>query len=184
MPKPQVSNPDRVRLWNSLLHQARAEARNLANNRAPDGGFEPRGGRLSNEQQSILTLLALCTLSIEARANHLIIELVERGKLSADQGRSAQRLPPLDKWLLLPSLAGRRTKIATDKAPHQAVAEICRRRNGLMHINFQKLRSSDMPSKTKMLALFRGFVEAMEDMNVMLRRVRAPRKRVLRLGLP
>jgi hypothetical protein len=79
VPNRELSNPDRVKIWNSFFHQARAEARSLSGGPAVDAGFEPRGGRLSNEQQSILTLLALCTLAVEARANHLIIELTEKG---------------------------------------------------------------------------------------------------------
>jgi hypothetical protein len=183
VPKRELSNPDRVKIWNSFFHQARAEARSLSSGRAADAGFEPLGGRLSDEQQSILTLLALCTLAVEARANHLIIELTEKGGLSADQGRAAQRLPTLEKSLLLPKFAGRNARIAVDQGPHQAVAEICGRRNALVHVNFNRL-AAELPTKTRMLGLFRRFVAAMEDMNVRLGRIARPRKSVLRLGNP
>ncbi len=176
-----MKNPDRVKIWNSFFHQARAQAIRLKAGDRPRAGFEPLGGRLTDEQQSVLTLLALCTLAIEARANHLIRELEEKRKISGDQADAAQRLPPLQKWVLLPRIAGRRARIDTGRFPHQAVAEICRRRNALIHVDFDKVTSS-LPAKAKALSLYRGFVEAMEDMNVRLGRARRARKRVLALA--
>ncbi len=181
MAKRQPSNPDRVRVWNSFFHQARAEARRLNASEVPLGGFDPEGGRLTDEQQTVLAVLALCTLAIEARTNHLIIELAEKGRLSQVESEAAQRLPPLEKWVLLPRLAGRKGRVQTDRSPHQAVAEICNRRNALVHVHFDKL-TTQLPDKARMLRLFSGFVEAMEDMNVLLGRASRPRKRVLRLG--
>ena len=58
--------------------------------------------------------------------------------------------------------------------------QICARRNALVHVHFGKL-SKQLPTPGEMLALFKGFVEAIEDMNVLLRDARRPRKRVTRL---
>jgi hypothetical protein len=181
MAKRQTTNPDRVKVWNSFFHQARAEAMRLDAGEAPLGGFSPEGGRLTDEQQMVLTVLALCTLAIEARTNHLIIELAEKGRLSQVESEAAQRLPPLEKWVLLPRFAGRKGRVQTDRNPHQAVAEICNRRNALAHVHFDKL-TKHLPDKAKMLHLFHGFVEAMEDMNVLLGRHTKPHKTVLELG--
>jgi len=141
--------------------------------------FEPLGGRLSDEEQAVLTTLMLCTLAVEARSNHLIAELVEQGKLTEDEGRGAERLPPREKWCLLPKLAGRRRRIDLSRQPHQAVAEICATRNALVHVNFDRLK---VPTSNKMLSLYSGFAKAMEDMNVVMGRVRKERKYVSRIS--
>jgi hypothetical protein len=177
-----MKNSDRVRIWNSFFHQARAEVLRLKSGDPAKAEFEPKGGRLTEEQQSILTVLALCTLAIEARANHLILEQAEIGKISEDQAHAAQRLPPLEKWTLLPRLAGKRALVKTDSSPHQAIAEICQRRNALVHVNFDKL-TKHLPNKAKTISLFKSFVIAMEDMNVKINRgVSRPRKSVLKLA--
>ncbi len=175
-------NDDRVRIWNSFFHQARAEVLRLKRGDPAKAEFEPKGGRLTEEQQSILTVLVLCTLAIEARANHMILEQAEIGKLSKDEAYAAQRLPTLEKWILLPRLVGKRALVKTDSGPHQAIAEICKRRNALVHVIFDKV-TEDLPNKAKTISLFKSFVYAMEDMNVKLMRgVSRPRKSVLKLA--
>ena len=174
-------NTDRVKIWNSFFHQSRIEVIRLKESTSAKVKFDLEGGRLTDEQQSILTVLALCTLAIEARANHLILEQAEKGRISEAQANAAQRLPPLEKWILLPRFAGKRTLIRTDTNPHQAIAEICKRRNALVHVNFDKL-TKYLPNKTKTISLFKEFVIAMEDMNVKLNRISRPRKGVLKLA--
>jgi hypothetical protein len=120
-------------------------------------------------------------LAIEARANHHIEECVEKKQVTQQEAAAAQRLAPLAKWILLPRLAGRRRRIVPEKPPHNAVAKICARRNALVHVNFDRLKRT-LPSKREVLSWFDGFVAAMEDMNVVLNRVRRPRQSVLRIG--
>lgn len=169
----RLQNAERVQFWNSLLDLARAHAVDLSQGGGSiSGGRSLRGGKLSAEQQSSLAVLAFATLAIEARANHLIDELREKGKIGVGEADAAQRLPPEHKWFLLPELAGRRRRLRDDVSPHQAVKEICAQRNALMHFNFGKLR---LLPRGKMISLFQQFVEAMEDMNVVLGRVRRRR---------
>ena len=125
--------------------------------------------------------MAFCTLAIEARANHLIDKLLDDNRISRAESVAAQRIAPEQKWFLLPKLAGRRRRLPDNAGPHQAVKEICTRRNALVHVDFGKL-SEQLPAPRKMLSLFRGFVQAMEDMNVLMRDTRGPRKRVTRLA--
>jgi hypothetical protein len=174
---------DRIRIWNTLFRQARIEACNLAKatGKIPKiSSFHPRF-LLSEGEQSRLLLLAYCTLAIEARVNHLIDELVEKGRLDEREAVSIQRLSADAKWFLLPKIAGVKKRLRRDSSPHQAVAEICAHRNVLFHVNFRRLKDG-LPNAGKMLALFRDFVVAMEDMNVLLRRVRRRRNRVLDIG--
>jgi hypothetical protein len=105
----------------------------------------------------------------------MIEELFEEGRMAAAEAEAAQRLHPEQKWFLLPKLAGRRRVLRDNVPPHQAVKEICRKRNALMHFNFDRLQL--FPRK-KMLSLFRQFMDAMEDMNVVLGYVKHPRSYV------
>jgi hypothetical protein len=174
-----LQNPERVQFWNSVLDLARAHAVDLSKGGGSiSGGRNLKGGKLSAEQQSSLAVLAFATLAIEARANHLIDELCEKRKIGAGEADAAHRLPPEHKWFILPKLAGRRRSLRDDAPPHQAIKEICAQRNALMHFTFGKLR---LPSRGKMISLFKQFVEAMEDMNVVLGRVRRRRRYCERL---
>lgn len=180
---PILLNADRVRIWNTFLRQAWREANALATRSGKTSrlkDFRPKV-ILSDEAQSRLALLAFCTLAIEARTNHHIDELVEKGRLTEEEAAVLQRLSADAKWFLLPKLAGARKRFARDKTPHQAVAEICRQRNVLFHVNFRRLNDG-LPDAGKLLSLFREFVAAMEDMNVVLKRIRRPRQRVLEIG--
>jgi hypothetical protein len=175
---------DRIRIWNALFHQAWSQAYTLAK----VAGKNPRSGHfspqpiLSEEERLCLALLAYCTLAIEARVNHLIDELVEEGRLGEREAGSFQRLSADAKWFLLPKIAGVKKRLKRDTSPHQAIVEICAQRNVLFHVNFHRLKDG-LPATGKMLALFRDFVVAMEDMNVLLRRIRRRRKRVIDIGV-
>jgi hypothetical protein len=173
---------ERAQIWNTFFALAREQAEALHKQPAgPSVGtpFDARGG-LSAEQSRILATLAFSALAIEARANHLLEELGEGGVLGDDEVRAVRYLPSQVKWTLLPRLSGK-TAIDASKAPHQAVFEICKLRNALIHVDYKGLKNN-LPVRTKTLSLFRGFVEAMEDMNVLLGRVPAPRAQVLKLG--
>ncbi len=180
----RLTPANRTRIWNSFFHLAWTEAKCLfeAKNRCQSiGTFAPRGGMLSQEQQAVLATLVFCTLSVEARANHLIEKLVDDNRISEAEADAARRVATEQKWFLLPKLAGRRRRLRADAGPHQSVKEICTRRNALVHVDFVRL-SDQLPDAGKMLSLFNGFVHAMEDMNVLLRDARRLRKRVTRLG--
>lgn len=175
---------DRTRIWNSFFQLAWAEAKCLfeaKNGCTSPSIFAPRGGMLADEQRRVLATLVFCTLAVEARANHLIQKLLDDKRISEAEAEAAQRIPTEQKWFLLPKLAGRRRRLRADAGPHQSIKEICARRNALVHVDFGKL-SDQLPNAGKTLSLFNGFIEAMEDMNVLLRDARQPRKRVVRLG--
>ena len=181
----RLPNPQRVRIWNSLTHLAWSQKELLCRISIPASGlrrpFRPKGGLLTTEQETVIALLTFCTLAIEARANHLIDTLLEDEKISEAEADAAQRLAPDQKWFLIPRLAKRRRILHGNIAPHQAIKEICACRNALVHVNYARL-SSQLPSTSKMLSLFRGFVEAVEDMNVVLGRSRKVRSTVLARG--
>ncbi len=168
-----LDNPERVKFWNSVLDLARAHAVDLSQGGGISGGKRLKGGKLSAERQSSLAVLTFATLAIEARANHLIDELREEGKITADVAEAAQRLLPGYRWFILPKLAGRRRGLRDDIPPHQAIKRICSRRNPLMHFKFSRLQ---LFPRGEMISLFNDFVDAMEDMNVALGFVRRGRR--------
>jgi hypothetical protein len=179
-----LPNSDRVRIWNTFLAEARASSKtlfDLTNGTVSKDTFTLLGGTLSDQNRAILLALIHCTLAIEARANHLIDELVERGRLTEDEANAIQRLQPQQKWFLLPKLYGSKVKLRSDRAPHQAIAEICSRRNSLVHVNFRRLKDK-LPDGKRMLKLFEQLVDAVADMNVVLRRTRRVQKHLTRIG--
>jgi hypothetical protein len=104
--------------------------------------------------------------------------------LSEATGRAAQRLPPKEKWFLLPALAGSGAVLSADSGPHQAVAQICDLRNDAVHVNLAKLLDR-LPTPDLMVSYFRRIVEAIEDMNVLLKRSgreNGPLAEVLKIG--
>jgi hypothetical protein len=139
--------------------------------------FDDRGA-LPEEQARILATLAFTTLAIEARANHLIEEQEEQRNITSDVGRAARHPPPQLKWFLLPKLAGKPVQLDSSKLPHQAIAQICTLRNQLVHVDYTGLHNK-LPTKAQTLGYFRGFVEAMTDMNVVLGRWSAPQPAVV-----
>jgi hypothetical protein len=180
----RLDNPERVRIWNSFFLEAWTTAKALYDASAATSSrniFKPQGGTLSDEDKAVLLILTHCTLAIEARANHLIDELVERGRLTDEVAEAVQRLQPRDKWFLLPKLYGSRKTLQKDRPPHQAVAEICSRRNALVHVNIRRLKDQ-LPKPQKMLSLFEQFGKAIADMNVVLRRTRRLQQKLVTVG--
>ena len=129
----------------------------------------------------MLALLVQCTLAVEARANHLIDELIEKSEITEAEGRTAQQLPARDKRFLLPRIAGVKTPLSDKTIPHQAIVEICTMRNNLAHVNFKRLRSA-LPNPSKMLALVRDFGLAVDGMNIKLKRSRKGNTRLRAVG--
>jgi len=180
-----VSKEERVKIWNTYFKLTWLEAKSLhdiSTKIKSDKSFNPAGDSLPTEEAQNLATLMLCALAIEARANHLIIELEEKNKISKDMAHAAIRLPTENKWFLLPALANVHNKLDSTKMPHQAIAEICSLRNDLIHVKFSKLRDK-LPPSEKTLILFKNFVVAMENMNVVLNRIRKERRKVLQIGV-
>ena len=175
---------DRVAIWNSFFKLAWLEAKRVFEvdkNCRSAQTFAP--GTLPEDQFNVLAAVVLCNLAIEARANHLIEELIEDGKITPDVGQAARRLPTKHKWFLLPALAGVPAGLSSSSGPHQAVAQLCDLRNDFLHINY-KLMKERLPQPGTLLSYFQRFVEAMEDMNVVLQRDRpnGPLPLVLDMG--
>lgn len=180
MSKKKLPGVDRVRIWNSFLHLARDASARLGKgglSNTTQNQSARAGGRLSEEQEAVLAALTFCTLAIEARVNHLLEERREKGKMTRAVYEATLWLAPQHKWFLLPQILGCRRHINESQPPHRAIAEICKRRNSLVHVNFARLRDS-LPSASEMIDLYRNFVDAMEDMNVVLGRTRRARKYV------
>ena len=181
-----VDPADRVEIWNSFLKLSWAEAKlvyECSSGRQSQKTLEPLGGTLPDDEFHALATLVLCTLAIEARANHLINELAEQGKITQDVAEAARWLPIKHRWFLIPSLAGVQSTFDSSTGPHQAVAQICEWRNDLFHVDYPSLKNG-LPSPDTILSYFRRFVEAMEDMNVVLGRgIDRPRKEVLDIGV-
>jgi len=180
----KISKPDRVKMWNTFFKLAWEEAKIVFEkdtSKSCGMTFKPAGGVLSDEDFHVLATLTLCNLSIEARANHLIDELLEKGIISKDEANAAQYLPPQNKWALLPKLAGKRIKIDFSRPPHSAISQICALRNDIMHVRYFNIKRK-LPKPKPLLSHFKNFVIAMEDMNVILGRINKPRKAVLNIG--
>jgi hypothetical protein len=181
-----MEDAQRVKVWNTyfkLAWSAAKAAHEDATGTKYADEFHPLGDTLSLQQHNAVAVLTLCTLAIEARANHLIDELVEQKEISDAVGRAARFLPTRAKWFLLPTLAGKSTKLRDDEIPHQAVATICDLRDALIHVKFDHL--TNLPNPGYLQSLFENFVVAMEDMNVVLGRngELGRRPEVLRIGL-
>src|SRR5262245_28872945 len=74
----------RVTIWNSFFRLAWSEAKRvfeLSKGCTSNDEFVPSGGTLGDEASHVLAALVFCVFSIEARANHLIEELQEKGTI-------------------------------------------------------------------------------------------------------
>jgi hypothetical protein len=177
---------ERIAIWNSFFKLAWLEAKSvyeLSNGVTSSDVFDSTPPPLPDDQHHVLAAVLLCNLAIEARANHLIEDLIEQGKISAEVGKAAQRLSAKHKWFLIPTLAGVPNHLSSSSGPHQAVAQLCDLRNDVLHVNYSGLKDK-LPNSGGLLSFFRRFVEAMEDMNVLLGKGgrTTPKPEVLRFG--
>ena len=175
---------DRVIVWNSFFALARGEAKKVfetSENCQTKDSWTPLGGTLPEEKVHILGTLVLCNIAIEARVNHLIEELLEEKHISKDVADAARHLSAKHKWFLLPALAGKSTTLDASAGPHQAIAELCDLRNACIHVSYDQLLKN-LPTARKILSCFEGFVEAMEDLNVVLGRHTETNPAILRIG--
>ena len=179
-----IEPSDRVKIWNSFFKLAWTEAKSLHERSTGISSakvFDPLGGTLGEVEIHTLATMVLCNLAIETRANHLIDEMIEEGKITQSEGEAARWLLTRHKWFLLPKLDGINAKLDKASGPHQAVVQICSLRNDLMHVNYTDLQKQ-LPKPDTALSLFAKFIEAMEDMNVLLGRHDKPQKEVLELS--
>jgi hypothetical protein len=175
---------DRVKIWNTFFKLAWEEAKSVyetSTGRKSSKTFDPLGGTLPDKEFHTLASLVLLNLAIEARANHLIDELEEEDKISKDVAEAARWLSTKQKWFLLPALAKISTTLDSSKMPHQAISKICRQRNRLLHVKYTELKRGPLSPK-ETLNLFKNFVKAMENMNVVLERIDKERDEVLEIG--
>ena len=182
-PKEQITAIERVQIWNTFFALIREQAGLLHQRESVTTleVFDPRG-MLPAEKARTLGTLLLCALAIEARANHLLEELEETDRIKPGLSRAVRHLPIKGKWFLLPTLSGHPERTPSDDSPpHQAIAQICELRNHLLHVDFQGLKSK-LPKPGAAVSYFNNFVAAMEDMNVILDRIDAPRQEVLARG--
>ena len=181
-----LDRDERVAIWNSFFKLAWLEAKAVfeADGVQSADTFDPSPAPLPDGQHHVLAAVVLCNLAIEARANHLIDDLVEKGKVAPDVGKAVQRLPPKYKWFLIPTLAGMPNSLSASGGPHQAIAQLCDLRNDFVHVNYTALQSK-LPTQATMLSYFKRFVEALEDMNVILGKGgrTAPLQEVLKFGV-
>ena len=179
-----VDSDDRIPVWNTFFQLAWESARSVhevTTGHPSQAIFDPWGGTLPQGRREVLAAVVLCSLAIEARANHLIEELAESGILSYETARAARRLPTKEKWFLIPARARSNSKIESASGPHQAIAQVCDLRNDFLHVDYSGILGK-LPTADAMLSYFRRVVEAFEDMNVVLKRTAEPRPEVLRLG--
>src|SRR5574341_1936987 len=99
---------------------------------------ELKGGTLLFEEHySLMTILHLA-LAIEARTNHLLFELKEKGAINIDLRESIEYLNGKRKWAILPRIAGKETIIDFDSMPHKSIKEIYKYRDRFVHVLYSK----------------------------------------------
>ena len=83
--------------------------------------------------------------------------------------------------MILPQVAGKYKKINENHWPHKGIAELYRHRNRLIHIQYQRRDFIGLiPSRQETLKLYNSFIEAVEDMNVILGIIGRKRKTILK----
>jgi hypothetical protein len=171
----RASAEERVEIWNSYLLMARQEVSHVlamspSYTRCPDVP-QPAGGLLPECQHHTIAALLLCSLAIEARANHLIRELEEAGRLTKVDAETERWRSTKDKWFRLPALAQSCRKAEGDRPPHQAVGEVCGYRNEIVHVKYDKLSEilARLPSPRKVLCHWHNLLQAVDDMNSIVR---------------
>ena len=182
-----TKDSERVEVWNAFLSLAREQGVAIKKSLEPKWAdkLSPnvilQAERLSEDETRRLSLLTWCMLSIEARANHLIEERVQKGLLPQDKARSILTKNNFEhKWRFLANAACQGIKL--DETPHDSVRKLQQLRTGIMHVEFEKVKNG-LPSAAECLDLFNDWIKAMEDMNVRLGRHEKPDPTVLTIAL-
>lgn len=178
-----TDSSDRVMMWNSYLAEARNNARKLeeSSDISDISDIPLEGNTLSPEAHySLMTILHIAH-AIEARTNHYLHELEETGKVTKKERDALKWLNIKNRWILLPRIACVDEHIDLDKWPHLAVSRIHKLRNKYFHVKFEEKRIvREIPKKNETLQLYNMFIEAQENMNVVLERIDAERPDVLK----
>ena len=191
-----METEERAKIWNTFFKIARASAVSWKQFESPswkDPGYswdkKERGGTLGEEDMLKLSLLSWCILAAQARSSHLIQEC--KGKFINDkQAESFSHLNFKQQWLILPVIYMKphsRDKIDFNEYPHKVIKELHDIRNDLFHVNHDMLKARlDKIASDKLLDYFVHFVEAMEEMNVILERggIKKARPEVLEIAKP
>jgi hypothetical protein len=172
----------RVEVWNSYFCVAYEFAKKLKN------GDEPKcpileGGLLPPEKHYALMTVLHLALAIEARSNHLLHELKEEEVINKKLRDAVRNVRAEYKWAILPLLK-KKEKINFDRKPHNAILEICLLRNNLIHLSYNDEKFIEkIPNKNKTLQLFNSFIDAREDLDVILGRVEPGREYLEKIKL-
>ena len=169
-----------MQIWNTFFKLARDSAVSLKQFESPswkDLGYNwdkpGSGGTLDEKDLLKLSLLSWCILAAQARSSHLIQEC--KGKvINNKQAESFSHLNFKQQWLILPVINMKphsKDKIDFSEYPHKVIKELHDIRNDLFHVNYDILKARlDKIDSDTILEYFVQFVEAMEDMNVVLER--------------
>jgi len=188
MKKYELDSTERAIIWNTFLSLAYTSAGSLKRTQTP-GWKLPywRSNKLPSQEILKLQLLAWCILSAESRASHLIHEAVEEHDLSKTKENELRHQPLSEEWKALPSVFKQNFDVDFSKNPHKSVKSLSDLRNDLFHVNYGYLKNKlDELTSDQVLNLFVNFVDAMEDMNVQLKRggIKNARPEVLRIADP
>ena len=180
-----INAQNRVAIWNAFFKNAWLESKKLyeitCEEKCTKDFNVANTPELSDDEYHRLFAIIQCYFAIEARINHLIDELMEDKVITKDLGEEARRIPTKAKWFLIPTLAGKQNTLDSASGPYQVIAQICDLRNEFIHVNYPLLKKK-LPSAKTILSYFKRFVEAMEDMNVVLGRHDKPNQDIISLG--
>jgi len=168
----------RVEIWNTFLKMARDSAVSLKQFTSPgwkDSGYnwdkQRTGGTLGEEDMLKLSLLSWCILAAQARASHLIQECKEEKPISGTHTKKLMDMNFQKQWLSLPRIYGKGNIDIYKDPSYTVIKELQTIRNNLFHVNHDKLKNQlDNIDSDDLLDYFVRFVNAMEDMNVLLER--------------
>jgi len=171
----------RVKIWNTFFKMARDSAVSLKQFESPRGkdpGYDwnrPRaGGTLGKKDMFKLSLLSWCILAAQARSSHLIQVCKEDGLIDDNQAESFSHLNFRQQWLILPVIYMKphcKYKIDFDQYPHKVIKKLHELRDNLFHVNHERLKNQlDKIDSGELLDYFVHFIDAMEDMNVIIER--------------
>jgi hypothetical protein len=174
---------DRVLIWNSHSCEAHCFAKKLMT--GDKNTFECQKLNLLGENlpfakhYALMTLLHLA-LALEARTNHLLHEFMDQKIIDDKRYHKNSHFDTRTKWMRLPVLIGE-NKINFKKDPHKAISDILEFRNAFVHSNFKEHEGKfvTIPSKGRTIELYDNCVIAMEEMNVLLKRIPQVRKEYL-----
>jgi hypothetical protein len=176
-----MDSKKRVKIWNTFLKMARDGAVSLKQFESPgwkDSGYswdkQDYGGTLGEEDMLKLSLLSCCILAAQARSSHLIQECKEYGFIDDNQAESFSHLNFRQQWLILPVIYMKphcKYKIDFDQYPHKVIKKLHELRDNLFHVNHERLKNQlDKIDSGELLDYFVHFIDAMEDMNVIIER--------------